>query len=128
MLKVWSISLGLATGIVLGSTAQAGSLGVAGNFSEFIFNDSTRSNTESQGQVAVGGNATFNNLTIGTNITKTNIHGTNTLIVGGKLRGDQAVVNGFGNAEYGSSSINHLYYNGGGTGSKESDPSFFSSA
>ncbi|ODU01960.1 MAG: hypothetical protein ABS79_01020 [Planctomycetes bacterium SCN 63-9] len=109
-------------------SSQAGSLGVAGYYNEFIFNDSTRSNVSTQGQVAIGGNATFNNFTIGTGITKSNIQGTNSLIVGGNLGGSQAVLSGYGNAEYGSKSINRIYYNGGGSGSSGKETEFFSSA
>jgi choice-of-anchor A domain-containing protein len=128
MRQMLTILLGISLLATAASVAQAGSLGVAGNYNEFIFSDSTRSNVSTQGQVAVGGNATFNNFTIGTAITNLNIYGTDTLIVGGALSGSQANLNGYGNAKYGSRSINKISYNGGGTGSVGSDPSFFSDA
>lgn len=119
---------GLSMIVTASSVAQAGSLGVAGNYNEFIFTDSFRTNTSTQGQVAVGGDAKFNNFTIGTAITKSNIYGTDALIVGGELSGSQAVVKGYGDAEYGSSSIKHIYFKGGGTGSVGTDPDLFTSA
>jgi choice-of-anchor A domain-containing protein len=49
--------LGLAGG------AGAGSLGVAAGYGEFVGGDSTRTNTSSNGAMAVGGNAKFANFT-----------------------------------------------------------------
>jgi choice-of-anchor A domain-containing protein len=128
MRQACAVVIGLSMIATVVSVAQAGSLGVAGNYNEFVFNDSFRTNTSTQGQVAVGGNAKFNNFTIGTAITKSNIYGTDSLIVGGDLSGSQAVVSGYGDAVYGSSSIKHIYYNGGGTGSAGKESDLFSSA
>jgi len=128
MRQTRAIVLGLSLIVTAASDARAGSLGVAGNYNEFIFNNSTRSNVDTQGQVAVGGNAKFNNFTIGTSITKSNIYGADSLIVGGELSGKQAVISGYGNAEFGSSSIKHIYYNGGGTGSEWKETDLFTSA
>lgn len=128
MRQACAVVLGLSLIVAAASVAQAGSLGVAGNYNEFIFNDSFRTNTSTQGQVAVGGDAKFNNFTIGAAVTKSNIYGTDSLIVGGKLSGSQAVVSGYGDAEYGLSSIKHLYFKGGGTGSVGQDSDLFTSA
>lgn len=126
--SIYVILLGLSATTLISPAARAGTLGVAGYYSEFVFGDSKRSNTSTQGQVAVGGDARFNNVTIGGTIDKSNIHGDNLLIVGGKLSGSQAVLTGFGDAQYGSSSIKHIYYKGGGSGVQKADPSFFTEA
>jgi len=119
----------LAASVSISNNVRAGSLGVAGNYNEFIFTTSTRSNVDSQGQVAVGGTATFNNFTVGSNINSGNIYGTDSLIVGGRLTGSQTVVQGYGNALYGSKDSNtHLYFNGGGSGSVGTISGFFSNA
>ena len=67
--------------------ARAGFVGLgdpanAASYNEFILGNSTRTNVDSQGMVAVGGNASFTNFTID------NLgHGSNALVVGGNLTG-----------------------------------------
>jgi choice-of-anchor A domain-containing protein len=126
-----SLSLAAASLLVLSfgaSNCEAGSLGIAGNYTEFILGTSTRTNVDSEGQVAVGGTATFNNFTFDSNINASNIFGTNSLIVGGDLGGSQTVVQGFGNALYDSKSTPNLYFNGGGSGSMGPSGTLFSDA
>ena len=89
--------------------ARAGFLGLgdpanAAGYNEFILGNSTRSNVDSQGMVAVGGNATFTNFTID------NLgHGANALVVGGNLTGSSASIAGSvvvgGNATYATPTI-----------------------
>jgi choice-of-anchor A domain-containing protein len=56
-------------------------LGTANTYNEFVLGDSSRSNVESQGAVAIGGNATFDNFSV-FNFGALN---PNALIVGGNL-------------------------------------------
>jgi choice-of-anchor A domain-containing protein len=104
-------------------------LGVANDYTEFTFSDSTRINVDSQGQVAVGGNATFNNFTVASSINSGNINGDYSLIVNKNLGGTQAVVQGYGDALYKTKdSGTNLYFNGGGTGHTGTISNFFSDA
>lgn len=114
----------------LGSEAHAGLtfLGNATGFNEFILGDSTRTNTDSLGQVAVGGNATFNNFSIGSGVNSGNIVGTNDLVVGGNLGGSQVVNNGPGNILYNTVSNPSVFNNGGGKTNQGSSASFFAAA
>ncbi|WP_165226854.1 choice-of-anchor A family protein [Aquisphaera insulae] len=71
------------------SRARADSmLGIAGNYGEFIFGSSTRSNSDSRGPVAVGGDATFSSFGIAhsSNSSSSSFPVPNTLVVGGNLK------------------------------------------
>jgi choice-of-anchor A domain-containing protein/RHS repeat-associated protein len=78
-----------------------GPLGVAGGFSVFVFQNDTQSQTDADGRVAVGGNATFTSYKIGDDLPNS-AGGRDDLIVGGNLsyNGGQ-VFNG--NVVYGGS-------------------------
>jgi choice-of-anchor A domain-containing protein len=68
----------------LSATAAHGSyfnLGPAGDFNLFVFNDNTQSGSDSQGRVAVGGNALFGSFTVASSMGNS----TDNLIVGGNL-------------------------------------------
>ena len=113
--------------LISGSTsAKAGNLGVANDYNEFIFENSTRAG-DSEGGVAVGQTATFNNFTIGSSLSGNSF---NSLVVGGQLGGSQTNIQ-HGNAVYNSlsSPAPNIYMNGGGskTGGADSS-SFFSDA
>ena len=109
----------IATALLLSTaaTARAGFVGLgdaanAASYNEFILGNSTRSNVDSQGMVAVGGNASFSNFTIG------NLgHGTNALVVGGNLSGSSASIGGNvvvgGNATYSTPTIHGGFSTGG---------------
>ena len=67
------------------------SLGPAGDFNIFVFGDDTQGNSDTEGRVAVGGNAYFNNSwTVGSKESK----GTTSLIVGGNLKNSFTTLNG----------------------------------
>ena len=66
-------------------------LGTAGGYGEFILGNSTRSNVDAQGKVAVGGNADFNNFTVASK--QATGSGVN-LVVGGDLKQVSASTNG----------------------------------
>ena len=63
----------------------AGSLGVAGAYNVFTFADDTQQYTDAEGQVAVGGNATFTGYGVGDKL-DSSYNSKNTLIVGGNLK------------------------------------------
>ncbi len=67
-------------------------LGVAGSYNEFILGDSTRS-ADSQGRVAVGGNATFTYFSVASQQPQTTASPTN-LVVGGNLNMTGATIQG----------------------------------
>ena len=97
--------------------ARAGFVGLgdpanAASYNEFILGNSTRTNVDSQGMVAVGGNAIFTNFTID------NLgHGSNALVVGGNLTGSSASIAGSivvgGNAAYSNPTIHGGFSAGG---------------
>ena len=117
------VALGMVA-MACAAPVRAGNLGIANSFTEFSFGDSFRYG-DSTGRVAVGGNATFNNFSIGSALSG----GGNALVVGGELEGSQTNINGGGNASYGSkSSGTNLYFNDGGMGIQQPSPISFSSA
>src|SRR5262245_27190712 len=69
---------------------RAATLGGAAAYGEFILGNSTRSNVNTQGRVAVGGNADFNNFSIGTQQIST----LDNLVVGGTVNAKSATVYG----------------------------------
>ena len=73
------------------SSAQAGwiGLGPATGYNEFVLGDSTRSNSDTQGSVAVGGNLTLTSMSIATQVPSGN-----NLLVGGNLTQTAGSVNG----------------------------------
>ncbi|MEI8017420.1 MAG: collagen-binding domain-containing protein [Schlesneria sp.] len=73
------------------SSAQGGwiGLGPASGYNEFVLGDSTRSNSDTQGRVAVGGNLTLTSMSIATQVSSGN-----NLLVGGNLTQTYGSVNG----------------------------------
>jgi len=66
---------------------------------------------------------------VASSVSSGNIHGADSLIINGQLGGTQAVVQGYGDALYGSKNAGtNLYFNGGGSGSTGTIPNFFSDA
>ena len=60
--------------------------GVAGNYNVFVFQDMNMSNTDAEGRVAVGGNATLVNYGIGSGISPLPPPGTdNSFVIGGNV-------------------------------------------
>ncbi|WP_428306414.1 choice-of-anchor A family protein [Lacipirellula sp.] len=100
----------LALGV---SSASASLLGTAGQYGEFILGNSTRSNVDAQGKVAVGGIVNFNNFTVASQ------QATNTtnLVVGGTLSANSASVKGHivtgGNATYTTPTVNGNFSSNG---------------
>ncbi|MEU2430655.1 choice-of-anchor A family protein [Streptomyces sp. NPDC007861] len=90
------------------SPCQTGPLGVAGNYAEFVEQDSTRY-SDSEGAVAVGGDARFGDAATGqgfsvggklTGDDLTRLPGSHSLVVGGTLHANQVVI-GQGSGVYG---------------------------
>jgi choice-of-anchor A domain-containing protein len=102
--------IALALGV---SSASASLLGTAGDYNEFILGNSTRTNVDAQGKVAVGGNANFTNFTVASQ------QATNTtnLVVGGTLNASSASVKGHvvtgGNATYTTPTVNGNFSSNG---------------
>lgn len=65
-------------------------LGPAGDFNLFVFNDNTQNGSDSQGRVAVGGNALFGSFTVASSMGSS----TDNLIVGGNLTNSFTQFNG----------------------------------
>ncbi|HEY4231959.1 MAG TPA: choice-of-anchor A family protein [Lacipirellulaceae bacterium] len=80
-------------------------LGTAGDYSEFVIGNSTRSNTNVSGAVAAGGTAQFTSFGIGSGISSS----TTNLVVGGALTDQNSNVKGSivtgGNANYTNPSV-----------------------
>lgn len=87
----------------LSGTASAAGLGIADNYNLFVLGNATSSNSDTQGRVAVGGNASFTNYDIG--ITQP---GGDVFIAGGNINYTNGMIRG--NARYGGT------YNAVGTG------------
>jgi choice-of-anchor A domain-containing protein len=101
--------LSLAAGAF--APAQAASLGAASNFNAFIF-QTMNQQSDAEGRVAVGGNATFTNYGIGDRLPNSN-GADNRLVVGGNLTYNGGQVFG-GNAIYGgTASLNNVGITGG---------------
>lgn len=65
-------------------------LGPAGDFNLFVFNDNTQSGSDSQGRVAVGGNALFGSFTVASSMG----NATDNLIVGGNFSNTNTQLHG----------------------------------
>lgn len=78
-----ALPLAAAIAVSISNTAQAASFGVADNYNVFVFGDMNQS-SDSEGRVAVGGNATFSNFGIGDRLNNSNGADTR-LVVGGDL-------------------------------------------
>ncbi|MEA5514572.1 collagen-binding domain-containing protein [Nodularia sp. UHCC 0506] len=88
--------------------AMAVGLGIAQNYNVFVFGDMNQS-SDSEGRVAVGGDATFTNFGIADRLS--NSHGTDTrLVVGGDLTYDGGQIFG-GNAVVGGNVNTPVYFN-----------------
>lgn len=77
--------LAVVAGFSAGARADyMGGLGPAQGFGEFVFGNSTRTNSDSEGRMAVGGNATLTNFSVASEIAG-NDPNRDDLIVGGNL-------------------------------------------
>jgi choice-of-anchor A domain-containing protein len=76
------VTLGIAALIAGAGAAHAQTLGTAGQFNVFIFNDDTQEGVDAWGRVAVGHNASFNGPNGGYAVNSSNIGGGYGLIVG----------------------------------------------
>jgi choice-of-anchor A domain-containing protein len=72
-------------------SARADVLGVAQGYNLFILGDATQTSTDSEGTVAIGGNATFQSYSVATSVPS---HTPNALVVGGNLSFTNGTVNG----------------------------------
>lgn len=87
--------LGLTSGV-----AQAVGFGAASPFNVFVFEGMTESNVDSEGRVAVGGNAFLTNFGVGSAFSSNPSSAGNSLVVGGNLSYSGGEVH-FGNVVYG---------------------------
>jgi len=94
-----AISTACAVFTAFTSTARAQSLGAANDYNAFIFGNFTSSGSDTEGRLAVGGNADLSGYSVGTSLDTTR---GNTLVVGNNLTFTNGQVNK-GNAVYGSS-------------------------
>ncbi|MCF4969633.1 choice-of-anchor A family protein [Nostoc sp. CMAA1605] len=104
------IPLSLGTLAITGfiQPAMAVNLGIAQDYNVFVFGDMNQS-SDSEGRVAVGGNATFTNFGIADRLTNSN--GTDTrLVVGGNLTYNNGQIFG-GNAVVGGTVKTPVYFN-----------------
>lgn len=104
------ISLSCGTFAITGliQPAMAVNLGIAQNYNVFVFQDMNQS-SDSEGRVAVGGNATFTNFGIADRLSNSN--GTDTrLVVGGNLTYNNGQIFG-GNAVVGGTVNTPVYFN-----------------
>lgn len=76
--------ISLADGDLLTPT-HAASLGRAGDFDVFVIGDMIANNTDIEGRVAIGGNAQFSNIGIGTRLDETQSAARATMVVAGDL-------------------------------------------
>ncbi len=82
------LSLALAFAASIG-TAGAQNLGVASDYSYFVFGDVNQSNAQSKGAAAIGGNATFSGYGLGEQLPSSSKY---SLVVGGNLDYSNSVV------------------------------------
>lgn len=109
MYRILIIPMAVSLAAAAGSArADFGVLGTANSYGEFILGNSTRSNVDGQGRIAVAGNAIFNNFTVGSKQVANT--GQNNLVVGGNLTANSASTVGSvfvnGNATYTQPTIN----------------------
>jgi len=107
--------LSIAATMVLGISAQASAieLGIASDYNVFLLGDMTQSNTDSEGKVAVGGNADLLNFYAGMNLATDGNNG-DVLIVGQNLIFENGQV--LGNAVYGETAeLTNVTLENGGT-------------
>ncbi len=81
--------------------ANAAQLGDATLYNLFVFGSATISNTDAEGRIAIGGDATFANYSVAANI-GSGANGSKTEIVGGNLNWSNGQLN-YGNGTYGGS-------------------------
>lgn len=85
---------------IAATPAAADSLGVANDYNVFVLGNITKSNVDAQGKVAVGGNANFNNYSVGSSLSSSTtnliVNGNLTKTGGGTLKGN-VLVNGNAN-------------------------------
>ncbi|RYD25412.1 MAG: choice-of-anchor A family protein [Verrucomicrobiaceae bacterium] len=93
-----AISTACAVFTAFTSTARAQSLGAANDYNAFIFGNFTSSGSDTEGRLAVGGNADLTGYSVGSSLGTT---GGNTLVVGNNLTFSNGQVNK-GNAVYGN--------------------------
>ena len=109
MLKTSTLAL---VTMLTAAPAFAGILGPAQNYNVFVFGNMTQS-SDSQGALAVGGNASFSSYSVATSATSSNTN----LVVGGNLTASYGTINGNaivgGNVDYNDPSINGSLMAGG---------------
>jgi len=100
--------------ILYAQTVFASSLGAAGDYSVFVFEDFTASGSEVRGRLAAGGNVTLSGYTVGIDLQDTSTLAT--LVAGGNLNYNGGTI--YGNAAVGGiSSLAGVNYNSVLTGS-----------
>lgn len=87
--------LSIAVTVALGFASQAGavSLGIASDYNVFVLGDMTQKNTDSEGKVAVGGNANLENFYAGMSLPDSDSNG-DVLVVGKELSFTNGTVKG----------------------------------
>jgi len=93
-----AITTACAVFTALTPAVRAQSLGAASDYNVFVFGNFTSSGSDTEGRLAVGGNANLTNYSVGTSLSAT---GGNTLVVGQALTFNSGQVNK-GNAVYGT--------------------------
>lgn len=106
--------LGVMLSLALPSAASAGLLGVAGEYGEFVFGSSSRTNTSAQGPVAVGGSASFSSFSVANSTAAPGGATDPNLVVGGALSfWNGSLAHGSGYVG-GGTSVGNLGFPGGG--------------
>lgn len=114
-LKQLVAPLSIAATIVLGLSTQASaiSLGIASDYNVFVLGDVNQSNTDAEGKVAIGGDATLSNFYAGMTLPQDGNNG-DVLIVGENLTFTNGQVRG--NAVYGETeNLTNVTLQNGGT-------------
>ncbi|NES94183.1 MAG: choice-of-anchor A family protein [Desertifilum sp. SIO1I2] len=126
-ITTWTtLSLTTVAAISFSLPARAASLGIASDYNVFVFGDMNQS-SDSEGRVAVGGNATFTNFGIGDRLPGSNGADTR-LVVGGDLKYNGGQIFG-GGAVVGGNVTSPVYFNCPSTcGVTQGSPINFSAA
>lgn len=90
----------LAGLIAFGATAHAAVLSIASEYNIYVLGNMTQWNVDSEGRVAVGGNATLTNYGVGSKFSSNPSSAGNALVVGGNLSYSGGEVH-YGNLAYG---------------------------
>lgn len=92
--------LGITFILLTSGFTHAATLSPADPYNVFIFGDMTESNVDSEGRIAVGGNANFTNFGVGSTFSGNPSSAGNSLVVGGNLSYNGGEVH-YGNVVYG---------------------------